>query len=176
MAYLTETMLRQKAIKYYSLTKSAAGTPSVTIFLSHSHKDKDLVKGLITVFAEEGVAVYVDWNDASMPRVTSRETAERIKQRIGEMSLFAILATHNGLSSRWVPWETGVADQKKPVSCIFVIPVPDNTGQYPGSEYLQLYQRFEMDSSGVGRIAAPGEELWEGRAASSFLRQHVVYG
>jgi len=176
MAYLTEATLRQKAVEYYSLTKGAAGAPKVTIFLSHSHKDKDLIKGLITVLAEQGVTVYVDWNDATMPRVTSRETAERIKQRIGEMSLFAILATENGLHSRWVPWETGVADQKKPASGIFVIPVTDSSGKYAGSEYLQLYQRFELDASGVGRIVAPGRDLREGDMASSFLRANMVYG
>ena len=175
MAFLTEAMLRQKASQYHAWTKSVSRARAA-IFLSHSHRDKDLIKGLITVLAAQGVAVYVDWNDNTMPRVTSRETAERIKRRIGEMSLFAILATHNGVNSKWVPWETGVADQKKTASCIFVIPVSDSSGKYPGGEYLQLYRRFELDSSGVGRIAAPGKAIWEGCPASSFLRAHMIYG
>ncbi len=175
MAYLTESLLRQKSTEYNSLTKSATGA-KVTIFLSHSHIDKDLIKGLITVLAEQGVTVYVDWNDNTMPRVTSRITAERIKSRIGEMQLFAILATHNAMNSKWVPWETGVADQKKAESCIFVIPVADSSGKFPGSEYLQLYQRFELDSANKARIAAPGKQLWEGKDASTFLRSHVIYG
>ena len=174
MAFLTEAMLREKVVKYYSLTEGAPGAPKVTIFLSHSHKDKDLIKGLIAVLAEQGVLVYVDWNDGEMPRVTSRVTAERIKRRIGEMQLFAVLATHNAMDSKWVPWETGVADQKKAESCMFVIPVADSSGKYPGSEYLQLYQRFELDSSGVGRITPPGKQLREGKTASSFLRANIV--
>lgn len=176
MAYLTEAQLRHKAVEYYSLAKSAATAAKVTIFLSHSHKDKDLIKGLITVLAEQGVAVYVDWNDDSMPRITSRETAERIKDRIGEMELFAILATQNGLNSRWVPWETGVADQMKPSPNILVIPVADSSGKYLGNEYLQLYQRFEVDSAGTARVAQPEQRLWEGKEASAFLGQHVIYG
>jgi len=175
MAYLSESELRRKA-EGVVFRKLASYEKRATIFLSHSHKDREIAKGLIGVLAEQGISVYVDWNDSSMPRITSRATAEKIKERIGEMSLFALLATQNGLNSKWVPWETGVADQKKTASSIFVIPVEDRNGQYAGNEYLQLYQRLELDALGRARIVAPGEQVQEGKAAASFLGQHIVYG
>lgn len=175
MAYLTESELRRKA-EFVTFSERASYEKKVTIFLSHSHKDREIAKGLIGVLAEQGVVVYVDWNDSSMPRITSRTTAEIIKLRIEQMTLFAILATKNGQNSKWVPWETGVADQKKADSDIFVIPVEDRTGSYDGSEYLQLYQRFEVDSFGNGKIVAPNQRIDEGKAASVFLSENVVYG
>jgi len=151
MAYITESMLRryaddrsllEKASVY--IQKSAIGGVK-TIFLSHSHKDKILAKGLINYLASFGIKIYVDWNDTGMPRITNRDTAERIKEKIRENSFFLILATENAMSSRWVPWEIGVADQMKHEN-IAIIPVIRNSdSEFKGNEYLQLYRCIQLD-------------------------------
>ena len=116
---------------------------AVAVFLSHSHKDKDLVLGLVRFLGMLGIRVYVDWNDSSMPRVTDRTTAEKLKDKIHECDLVLVMATKNGVESRWVPWEVGIADKDKGEERILIWPVEDPTHQYKGNEYLQLYRTIE---------------------------------
>jgi hypothetical protein len=148
MAYLTTNQLleyrRQPGIHTFANIRESRVGAQLTIFLSHSHLDRNLVEGLIGLLDSLGITIYVDWNDNNMPRITNRETAEKIKQKIRENTLFAILATPNALASKWVPWETGIGDQAKGQEAILLIPVADPNGQFPGSEYLQLYNRFEF--------------------------------
>jgi hypothetical protein len=72
--YLSESYLKQAAGRFASsaerksMIQSHAKAASVTIFLSHSHLDRELVKGFIQILAEKRVSVYVDWNDSSMPK------------------------------------------------------------------------------------------------------------
>lgn len=113
-----------------------------TAFLCHSHKDEELVKGLVTLLADSGWQVYVDWADASMPETPNRQTAEKIKQKIVDHNLFLFLATSNSMASRWCPWEIGYADGKKQIDQILIIPTSDGTKTH-GNEYLQLYRRID---------------------------------
>lgn len=153
MSYLTETTLRsyksdlamKRGAPYVRENKSQA---QVSVFLSHSHLDRDLVEGLILLLATEaGMTIYVDWQDSTMPRITSGATADAIKGRIKELDRFVILATNNALRSRWVPWEIGVADCTKQRDDILIVPVADATGQFLGNEYLQLYQHLELEGT-----------------------------
>ena len=93
--------------------KSYPSAAEYNVFLSHSHKDKELAKGLIYMLAREGVSVYVDWADSELPEKPGRETANKIKRVIKTSDLFLLLATDNALNSKWVPWELGVADEAK---------------------------------------------------------------
>lgn len=161
MAFFTERELRGYASyprhTSFSNIKEASASAKLTIFLSHSHKDKTLVEGLIRYLDKLGVAVYVDWNDSAMPRITNRTTAEQIKKAIGINDLFVVLATNNALASKWVPWEVGVADQIKGEDRLMIIPVKDDSGRFDGSEYLQLYRRVEEADEGGPAIFQPGE-------------------
>lgn len=175
MAFLTESQLRsyagdeRMASKAAVWVKKASREARLTIFLSHSHLDATLVKGLINYLASEGVSIYVDWNDTAMPRITGRDTANRIKVKIRDNALFVILATANALSSRWVPWETGVADQVKTTEAMLVIPVADPSGRFQGNEYLQLYKRMVVADDGKIAVFEPGRTSG-GVLTESFLR------
>ena len=163
MKYFTASELEglrsQHILEWFSNVKSDPSQAKLTIFLSHSHHDRPLVEGLIRFFATQGVTIYVDWNDGTMPRVTNRETATRLKKRIETSALFMVLATQNAVDSKWVPWEVGVADQMKGEERITVIPVLDSSGRYPGAEYLQLYRRFaQSDHTGNRWIYEPESE------------------
>ena len=163
MAYFTERQLESFAdapnLENFAnqyLTESRASA-QLSIFLSHSHEDAKRAKGIIRHFASLGIEVYVDWNDSGMPRVTSRETAEKIKSRIDENRLFMVLATRNALNSKWVPWEIGVADKSKGEAAILIIPVADSSGNFSGSEYLQLYRRVVIADGGEDGVFEPGK-------------------
>lgn len=154
MKYFTTAELdglrTQHLTEWFANIKSAASEAKLSVFLSHSHKDRSLVEGLIRYFAKQGIAIYVDWNDGAMPRVTDRETAAKLKRRIDACGVFMVLATPNAIDSKWVPWEVGVADQMKGEERITVIPVADASGRYIGAEYLQLYRRFgKSDHTGT---------------------------
>ena len=161
MAYITENQLREFAARprytAFANIKTASALAKLTIFLSHSHKDKNLVEGLIAYFETLGIAIYVDWNDTQMPRITNRVTAEQIKKKIDDLNLFMVLATKNALVSKWVPWEVGVADQLKGEERVLIIPVADNSGNFDGSEYLQLYRRVEPAEAGGYGVFPPGQ-------------------
>ena len=124
------------------------------VFLSHSHKDKDLVKGLIELFDELGADLYIDWNDPSMPPVPDSETAENIVKRISERKKLLFLATPNSVDSRWCPWEIGVAQGFSKE--ILIISTVDDDGDTIGSEYLDLYERIVINRAGNLERRSPG--------------------
>lgn len=161
MAYLTEKQLKD-AKDSYTLRKIAIQnfsesiyTAEKTIFLSHSHKDREHALGLKHFFANEGIDLYIDWQDSSMPRITNHETAIKIKDRIKELNFFMMLATENAINSKWVPWEVGVADSSKAYEKILIIPVKKELSDFSGSEYLDVYRRLEIENN-VFRVFKPG--------------------
>lgn len=177
MAYLTEDQLLRSSSAQNrvaaSQTMKSASSRTLTIFLSHSHKDRTLVTGLLNILRAEDVEVYVDWNDKDLPRVTNRATAEQIKREIISRHLFIILATRNAMESKWVPWEVGVADQSKSDEQILVVPVSDRNGQFHGNEYLQLYRRVEEASGGGYGVFPPSTT--SGAHLMEYLKSRAVY-
>jgi len=152
MAFIKESFLRRRAKepklellaeRYIVRSKIQA---QITVFLSHSHKDKELAKGFQKLLALYEIYVYIDWQDSTLPDTPNRETADRIKEKIRNLDLFILLATNNALSSRWCPWEIGVADSAKDYESILILPIVDDNGEFKGNEYLQLYRRIEIDT------------------------------
>jgi hypothetical protein len=127
-----------------------------TVFLCHSHLDKELAKGLVTLLAESGWTVYIDWADNTMPESPNRITAEKIKERITSSAFFLFLATPNSTKSRWCPWEIGFSDGKKGVDSVFIVPTVDGSTTY-GNEYLQLYRQIDITQFGTATFRRPGD-------------------
>ena len=109
---ITQRALRAKGLRASTIQERGLTTLSESAklaadrkkaFLCHSHKDADLVKGLIVILAEAGIDLYVDWQDSSMPVSPNAETARKIQQRICDAELFIFLATGNSKASRWCP-------------------------------------------------------------------------
>ncbi|MBF8275622.1 MAG: hypothetical protein HW390_695 [Candidatus Brocadiaceae bacterium] len=117
-------------------------------FLCHSHKDEALVKGMLVLFQEAGVDLYIDWNDHTMPDAPNAETARKIQEKIRRCDLFLFLATANSKASRWCPWEIGYADSSK--KGIYIIPTSDGSDTY-GNEYLELYAKIDEGSDNTKR-------------------------
>ncbi|TGL75992.1 TIR domain-containing protein [Leptospira yasudae] len=149
MSYLTEKQLISLREQYRGTNTSrifkerAKFEADVTIFLSHSHLDKLLIEGFIYYLAQFGLDIYVDWQDSEMPRITNKDTASLIKQKIQDLDMFWIFATENAMNSKWVPWEIGVGDVVKEGK-VFIIPVANDFGKFYGNEYLQLYEAIEI--------------------------------
>ncbi len=116
------------------------------VFLSHSHKDSNLALGVQGLLEQQGLDVYIDWQDGAMPEKTNRQTAENIRQRIQACHRFLFLATENSLTSRWCPWEIGYADNVKEKNQILILLTEDDQGTIHGNEYLDLYCRVNFNS------------------------------
>ncbi len=151
MAYITEYILRLYAAEQWMREKAEQNVKNYfsrsfkTIYLSHGARDRELAQGLVNYLATLGAELYVDWNDSYRQRVTGRESAERVKNAIRENEFFLVLASQNGLNSKWVHWEIGIAEQCKPPSRIAIVPVADPMGEFPAPDYLQLYRSLEID-------------------------------
>lgn len=124
-----------------------------TAFLCHSHHDADLAKGLVHSLSDADLRVYIDWQDAEMPRTPNRETAQRIKQKIIDLDFFLVLATQNSMASRWCPWEIGYADGNKQLDRILI----DGSRQTHGNEYLQLYRQINLSDKNELAVWQPGQ-------------------
>jgi len=162
MAFMTESELRGFAPSHTqsasrTFIKYAKADASVTVFLSHSHEDKDAVVSFLEFLARQGVYVYVDWLDSTMPREISAETAWKVKERIGQCKKFIVLATNKAIASRWVPWELGVADSKKTLANIAILPVKPDYSEWTGNEYIGIYSRIEKVESGKWAVFSTGE-------------------
>jgi hypothetical protein len=111
-----QSILRTKAASYTRTKVMSEGntfSAKKSAFLCHSHKDEELVKGLIVVFEEAGLDLYVDWRDHSMPETPNGVTAWKIQEKIKSSDVFLFLATANSKASRWCPWEIGFADSSQ---------------------------------------------------------------
>ena len=127
-----------------ALVNSSADA-DVTMFLSHSHKDRDLIQPTLAFFRSHGVRIYVDWMDEGMPDVVSGETAKKLKERIQQQKKFVVLVTENSKDSRWVPWELGYADPTKGMDHIASFPVTESV-DFADNEYLKIYPKIQFVS------------------------------
>lgn len=132
----------------FARNQSGKGYLQKSGFLCHSHKDRELALGLQQLLKEQGMDLYIDWQDASMPEEPDAHTAARLRNVIRGADVFLFLATSNSMSSRWCPWELGFADGVKRNEQVAVIATRDASGNYYGNEYLQLYRRIDQSSAG----------------------------
>jgi len=131
-----------------TVVSEAIKSNNQTAFLSHSHKDAALAKGVQEFLQSKGWKVYIDWEDCSMPDKPNRKTAENIQKRIKQLDWFLFLATNNSINSKWCPWELGYADGVKKYDSIVVIGTSDSLGNYYGNEYMQLYRSINTAKGG----------------------------
>lgn len=111
-----------------------------SVFLSHKHEEKEIIKQAITLLNKLGVDVYVDWMDNGMPRSTNGYTAMRIKEKIRNSDKFILLATEAAINSKWCNWELGYGDAHKFFKNIAIMPITDNEdNSFSGTEYLSIY-------------------------------------
>lgn len=115
-----------------------------TVFISHKHDELDELKDIIGFLEKKyNVKAYIDSNDLSMPKATSEETAERIKEKIEKCDNFILLATDGAIESKWCNWELGYGDAYKykgnKLALFSMKDKGTNDALYKGNEYLKIY-------------------------------------
>lgn len=125
-----------------------------SVFISHKHTDKDILKKVIKILRNLGVSAYVDWLDDDMPKQTSSITAEKIKKKIIENEKFILVATDDAINSKWCNWELGYGDaQKFEKLNVALFPIRENNQDWSGSEYMGLYPIIDFENGSSDYIA-----------------------
>ncbi len=133
-------------LEKYKLEKKAT-YQSFDVFLSHSSQDRDILPSIINFFNQYNTNLYIDKADDELPRKTSPATGEILKSRIQECNKFIVLVTQNSKDSKWIPWELGVADEKKTTKNVALLPViKTEVSDWPEQEYLGLYPRITYET------------------------------
>ncbi|GAA0863749.1 hypothetical protein GCM10009115_15480 [Sphingopyxis soli] len=156
LSTLTEASTRFRVHVTKAMVEEARTRNAKTVFLCHSHKDEQYVKGFVQLLNDAGWDAYVDWMDHDMPPRPNRKTAENIQRRIKQSTYFMFLATPNAMKSRWCPWEIGYADGVKQSDRIFVAATRDGGGIH-GNEYLDLYRRVNFSEGRRLKAWQPGD-------------------
>jgi hypothetical protein len=122
------------------------------VFLSHSSLDAMYVKGAAEFLSSFNIQVYVDLNDQRMPKPPSPQTAEILRAEIRRSHRFVIFLSSNSASSKWIPWELGIADAFKGTKKVALLPMSfdGSEGSWAKQEYLGLYPRV-VGSDTFGR-------------------------
>lgn len=113
------------------------------VFLSHKHDEYTILQDAIAFLKDEGVDIYVDWMDASMPAYTNAETAHKLKEKIKVSDKFILVATQNAINSKWCNWELGLGDAAKYIQNIALLPINKSNQSFYGAEYLKIYPWIE---------------------------------
>lgn len=151
--------LGQRVLVESHLFEKAASPTTVTtaVFLAHSSADEKTLPMAIGLLEQHGAKVYVDKIDKELPKKTSAETGVKLKERIAQCPKFIVFVTANSKDSRWVPWELGIADEKKKLANVALLPDVGNqtNADWPEQEYLGLYPRIVF-----GRHSSYSDPIW----------------
>jgi hypothetical protein len=136
--------------------ESKASTPTGSIFLSHSSADDEFVEGVVVLLSQFCIPVYTDNHDHRLPSPPDVQTAVILKDEIKKSRRFIVLVSPNSRSSRWIPWELGLADGYKDIPPIGILPITLGGVEenWAKEEYFGLYPRIYF-ISGTGFVLDP---------------------
>lgn len=161
MSYISEYQLSNyrnrtrtfSADNVINLSKSSfRDTNRPMIFLSHKHDEFSIMQDVVAFLKNEGVDVYVDWMDSSMPAYTNAETAHKLKEKIKASDKFILIATQNAINSKWCNWELGLGDAEKYINNIALFPINKSNQSFYGAEYLKIYPWIEYQDGSTQYI------------------------
>ncbi|MDI9314420.1 MAG: toll/interleukin-1 receptor domain-containing protein [Hydrotalea sp.] len=129
-------------------SRTARGEKDIyDVFLSHSLKDKQLVKQIKHYLENTcNISVYIDWEeDAGTAR---DDVVDSIKDAIKKSKNLLLLRTENAQDSSWIPWEVGYYDSTHSADriCILLVESDEfNASNFKHEEFLKQYHLLEKD-------------------------------
>lgn len=133
--------------EYIQYLKRNVSSKSKTIFISHSYKDRSIVKKIAIIFLMKGFIPYLDWLDFDLDRnnVTA-ETGLKIRGYIDESDYFVYIASKSHGYSKWMPWELGVSFGQNKKTYILPADEEIKKGGYMGQEYIKIHDHLIFNS------------------------------
>lgn len=176
MSLFYESEVRSRAQKSVGLYKSAttilnehvqkqASVAQHDIFLSHAYDDRELMLGVALMIEDLGYSVYVDWrDDPSLDRKNvSKQTAEKLRERIKGSRCLFFSTTEHATESKWMPWELGYKDGHNARAAI--LPVSrQTTSAFNGQQYLAVYPYVSHEPDTNGKL-----RLWINRSLTCYV-------
>jgi hypothetical protein len=112
-------------------------------FLSHSHEDALAISGVKAMLEAERWTVYVYWAEGDATARVDAATAQILRTRMNNCKAFIYASSDASPTSRWMPWELGYFDGRKP-GRIAIMPLRSSaSARFQGQEYLKLYPNVE---------------------------------
>lgn len=136
-------------VKSFSLNESLGRSriTSKRVFLSYSHKDKNIIVPLVRKLNSLGANIYVDYLDESLSEKSNEEAAAILRARIKESQKFISLYTPNSNTSTWVSWELGLGDGMIKYQNVALLPISSQPNIGVDTEFKNIYGRVETKSS-----------------------------
>jgi hypothetical protein len=157
MAYMTLDQARQlsrsvratRGLAESEIRKSATVSMDTNfdVFLSHSFKDAEVIRGVRVEIETAGLTAYVDWiEDSQLDRSqVSAETAKILRRRMSHCQFLLYATSAASPDSKWMPWELGYFDGLKDSSKVGIFPLVQSAmDTFGGQEYLGLYPSYEL--------------------------------
>lgn len=116
------------------------------LFLSHSRSDiGPLLDGAIEILDDHGASVYADVLDPEAKQLPPGRFGAFFSQAIEDTERLVALVTGQTATSRWVPWELGLAHGIHSLNRVAIWPVKEReeTVSWPRQEYFAMYPRIE---------------------------------
>jgi hypothetical protein len=121
---------------------------SKNLFLSHSLADAKHARWALGILEQQGARVYLDIRDASLGTMSVTDIASRLRSVIRECKRLVTLVTENTQTSRWIPWEMGLADAVASEERVALFPLRSSSHAdqlWARQEYFGLYARIERE-------------------------------
>jgi len=112
-------------------------------FISHSRKDDPAVCDLEKSLEEWHFTYYVDHEDTVLQSYIDRALAERLRGIISYCRIFLFAVSDNSITSRWMPWELGLAHGI--IGRVLLYPLSKEAERKARQEYLGLYEVVDLD-------------------------------
>ncbi|MCU7871115.1 MAG: TIR domain-containing protein [Candidatus Thiodiazotropha sp. (ex Lucinoma borealis)] len=131
----------------------------VSVFISHSQKDKDYVEKLINQLKEHGVETWYSVSD--IPKGTLW-TAE-IRKAISKCNWMAVIVSKNSANSKWIRREVDLALTAGHLEDRIIPIAIDDTEMQDVNEYLTTMQAIELSTCDdvTNELSKRFGELWE---------------
>ena len=111
------------------------------LFLSHSLSDTSSVRDAVGLLQQHGANVYCDINDAFLAAALFLDVASRLRRAIQTCRRLVVLMTENTHTSRWIPWEVGLADAFATSARVALLPLCSSNSS---SELWATQEYFEL--------------------------------
>lgn len=116
---------------------------SISVFLSHNHKDKDFVRRLAIDIESHGIRVWLD--EAEMKIGDS--LVQKIREGIDNVNFFAVILSSNSVKAPWVENELDVAMNYQIAGKIKILPIILEEVELPSFLIGKLYSNFSKIES-----------------------------